>query len=282
MDVRCEQALERLWPLTEPGGIDSPELAAARDHLQRCSDCQAFFRRDATLGRRLRDLRSARTIELPEACRAALRMQLMGNADATDSDSGSDPDVKSIRSIRNQRWRAWSAAAAAIALLVGGLVISRSIEAPLSDGVFTADFMLAGLPAIEAPLSDGVFTADFMLAGLPAIESGDLSPTQVMAFYAEQFGDRMDPARMLDARVTRVAVCVVGGRRGAMVEYELGGERLVYYQIPVGNGQAASDLRTGREDGLNVARWGDDRSEHVLVSALPIENLEEYAQQRID
>lgn len=261
MDVRCEQALERLWPLTEPGGIDSPELAAARDHLQRCSDCQAFFRRDATLGRRLRDLRSARTIELPEACRAALRMQLMGDADATDSDSGSDPDVKSIRSIRNQRWRAWSAAAAAIALLAGGLVISRSIEAPLSDGAFTADFMLAGLPAIE---------------------SGDLTPTQVMAFYAEQFGDRMDPARMLDARVTRVAVCIVGGRRGAMVEYELGGERLVYYQIPVGNGRAASDLRTGREDGLNVARWGDDRSEHVLVSALPIENLEEYAQQRID
>lgn len=257
MDVRCEQALERLWPLTEPGGIDSPELAAARDHLQRCSDCQAFFRRDATLGRRLRDLRTARTIELPEACRAALRMQLMGDADATDS----DPDVKSIRSIRSQRWRAWSAAAAAIALLAGGLMISRSIETPLSDEAFTADFMLAGLPAIE---------------------SGDLTPTQVMAFYAEQFGDRMDPARMLDARVTRVAVCIVGGRRGAMVEYELGGERLVYYQIPVGNGRAASDLRIGREDGLNVARWGDDRSEHVLVSALPIENLEEYAQQRID
>ncbi len=264
MDVRCEQALERLWPLTEPGGIDSPELAAAREHLQRCGDCQAFFRRDATLGRRLRDLRTAGTIDLPEACRAALRMQLMGDATDSDSNSGSDPDVRPIRSTRSQRWRAWTegaAAAAAIALLAGGLVISRSIEAPLSDGAFTADFMHAELPAIE---------------------SGDLTPTQVTAFYLEQFGDRMDPGRMLDARVTRVAVCIVGGRRGAMVEYELGGERLVYYQIPVSNGRAVRDLRTGREGGLNVARWGDDRSEHVLVSALSIENLEEYARQRID
>jgi len=91
----------------------------------------------------------------------------------------------------------------------------------------------------------------------------------------------MNPARLLDARVTRVAVCIVEGRRGAMVEYDLGGERLVYYQIPLDGGRASRDLRMGTEGNLNVARWGDDLSEHVLVSALPLEHLEKYAQQRL-
>lgn len=251
MGVHCDKALEVLWPLIDPSGLDSPELAAAREHLQRCSACQAFFRRDATLGKRLRDLRTSGLIALPEACREQLRMQLMGE----ETDSGVQP-IQSVRRKRRYSWTEGIAAAAAIALLAGGLMISRGIEAPLSDGAFTSDFMYAALPEIV---------------------SGNVTAIQVTAFYAEQFGDEMDPARLLDARVTRVAVCKVGGRRGAMVEYELGGERLVYYQIPVEGGRTTGDVRTGREGDLNVVRWADDRSEHALVSALPIENLEEYA-----
>ena len=257
MNVGCEQALERLWPLTEPGEMDSPELEEAREHLRRCSACQAYFRRDATLGRRLRDLRSYGLVALPEACRAELLMQISGDAQV------SDPDVQPIEAKQPRRgrsWPEWIATAAAITLLAGGLAISNSIEAPLSDGAFMADFMHAELPEIG---------------------SGDVTATQVAAFYTEQFGDRMNPARLLDAKVTRVAVCVVEGRRGAMVEYDLDGERLVYYQIPLDGDRTASDLRTGTEGNLNVARWGDDLSEHVLVSALPLENLEEYAQQRL-
>ncbi|TFG63552.1 MAG: hypothetical protein E4H28_06235 [Gemmatimonadales bacterium] len=178
--------------------------------------------------------------------------------------SEEDADVRSIKSSRRQRWRHWTegiAAAAAIALIAGGLAISQSIEAPLADGAFTNDFMRTELHEIV---------------------SGNVTPAQVTAFYAEQFGERMDPARLLDARVTRVAVCDVEGRRGAMVEYELGGERLVYYQLPLDGRRATADLHLSREGSLNVARWGDDRSEHVLVSSLPAENLEEYAQQRMD
>ncbi len=257
MNVGCEQALERLWPLTEPGEMDSPELVEAREHLRRCSACQAYFRRDATLGRRLRDLKTNGLKVLPEACRAELLMQLSGDAQI------SDPDIEPIESKQPRRgrsWQEWLATAAAITLLAGGLAISHSIESPLSDGAFTADFMHANLPEIE---------------------TDNVTATQVASFYAEQFGDQMNPARLLDARVTRVAVCIVEGRRGAMVEYDLGGERLVYYQIPLDGGRTTRDLRTGTEGDLNVARWGDDLSEHVLVSAIPLEHLEEYARQRL-
>ncbi len=258
MDLGCEQALERLWPLTEPGGLDSPDLVAAREHLRHCRACQAFFRRDASLGSRLRDLKTAGSTPLSDACVQELRVHLAGVAKI----SGADAHVRPIQAGRRKDWRSYTevfAAAAAIALLAGGLAISRSIQRPLEDGAFTKDFMHAELPEIE---------------------SGNLTPVQVMAFYAEQFGDRMDPARLLDARVTRVAVCDIEGRRGAMVEYELGGERLVYYQIPLDGGRTTTDLRTGSQGGLNVARWGDARSEHVLVSSLPIEDLKAYAHEQ--
>lgn len=260
MDVRCEQMLERLWPLTDPGESDSPERVAAREHLQQCGACQAFFRRDANLGRRIRDLRTTGVSALPEACRDALHLQLLG-AD----ESASDPDVRPIRSGHRRRWPAWTesvvAAAAAIALVAGGLIISRSIERPPSDGAFAKDFMHAELPEIQ---------------------SGNLTVTQVAAFYEQQFGDQMAPARLLDAPIKRVAVCIIDGRRGAMVEYDFAGERLVYYQIPLDGALPGNDLRMGREGSLNVARWVVDRSEHVLVSALPVENLEELARLRVN
>lgn len=259
MEVSCEQALERLWPLTEPGELDSPEVTEAREHLQQCGACQAFFRRDATLGRRIRDLRTAGASGLSEAWRAELRLQLTGDAAASEA------DVRPIRSSRRRNWPAWTesavAAAAAIVLLAGGLIISRSVETPPSNSAFAKDFMHAQLPEIK---------------------SGSLTPAQVTAFYEQQFGDRMTPARLLDAPVKRVAVCDVDGRRGAMVEYDIAGERLVYYQIPLEGTLLENDLRTGREGNLNVARWGDDRSEHVLVSAIPVENLEELARPRVD
>ncbi len=259
MDVRCEQALERLWPLHDPAELDSPERVAAREHLQRCGACQAFFRRDANLGRRIRDLRTSGASGLSEACRAALRLQIAGDA------SASDPDIRPIRSGRRRRWPARAAsafaAAAAIVLLAVGLTFFRSSETPLSDGAFANDFMHAELPEIM---------------------SGDLTPTQVAAFYQRQFGDQMAPARLLDAPVRRVAVCEIGGRRGVMVEYDFAGERLVYYQIPRDGGSRSNDLRTGREGSLNVARWVDDRSEHALVSALPVEKLEDLAGLRLD
>lgn len=260
MDERCEQVLERLWPPTEPGGLETPELVAAREHLEGCTACQAFLCRDENLGRRLRELDAVGSASLPEACRVELQQLL--KSDSVDSEADSEvTSIQSRRRIRRPAWTEVAAAAAAIALIAGGLTISRSIEAPLTDGAFTTDF---------------IHTA------LPGTASGDVAPTQVAAFYAEQFGERMDPARLLDARVTRVTVCEVQGNRGAMVEYELGGERLVYYQLPLDGRRAPSHLHTGQVGRLNVARWGDDRSEHVLVSSLPIENLEEYALERMN
>lgn len=257
MQSRCEQALESLWPLGEPGGPDSPELAAeARRHLEECIPCQEFLRRDATLQRRLRDLRLARGADrYPDHARTALLAQL----------TGGDPAVRPIESARSRRFPAWLEAAvgtaAAVVLLAGGLMVSRSAH-----------------PAV----SDGAFARDYQLAALPELVSTELTSSQVADFYDRQFGGRMQPARLLDAPVRRVAVCDVEGRRGAMVEYEIDGARLVYYQLPLEGIEGTDKLRTTREGSLNMARWGDGESEHVIVSEMPTERLEDIALARMN
>jgi len=257
MESRCEKALESLWPLGEPGGPDSPELAAeAREHLQECRSCQEFLRRDATLQRRLHDLRlGSGTDCFPDDARNELLARLPGD----------EPAVRSIQSARSLRLPAWAASAigtaAAVILLAGGLLVSRSAHAPVADSAFARDYVLAALPELV---------------------SAELTQSQVVAFYDHQFGGRMQPAPLLDAPVRRVAVCDVEGRRGAMVEYDFHGERLVYYQLPLDGLEGTEKLRTTREGSLNMARWGDETSEHVIVSEMPVEHLEDIAQARMN
>jgi len=74
----------------------------------------------------------------------------------------------------------------------------------------------------------------------------------------------------------------VDGRRGAMVEYDVEGQRLVYYQLPLAGREGTAKLRTGREGSLNMARWGDAESEHVIVSELPADTLMSIAMARMN
>ncbi len=254
MDLRCEQILKRLGPLNEVGELPAlpPDV---REHLESCAECQSYLRRDANLRRRLQALQTATAAHrFPEPARAVLMARL--------AEEGSTATTPAATPRRFPAWtEAALAAAAAVVLLAGGLSISQIIGEPLSDGAFVQDYIQAALPELTA---------------------GNLTANQVAAFYEEQFGDRMLPARLLDAPVTRVAVCDVEGRRGAMVEYDFEGERLVYYQVPLDGGRASSELRSSREGELNVTRWGDDSSEHVMVSPLPAEQLQDLAKERMN
>ena len=66
-----------------------------------------------------------------------------------------------------------------------------------------------------------------------------------------------------------------------MVEYDFDGARLVYYQLPLEGMHGTEKLRTTREGSLNMARWGDGESEHVIVSEMPAEHLKDIAAARM-
>ena len=67
-----------------------------------------------------------------------------------------------------------------------------------------------------------------------------------------------------------------------MVEYDFQGERLVYYQLPLEGREGTEKLRTSREGSLNMARWGDGTSEHVIVSEMAASHLKDIARTRMN
>lgn len=280
MDPRCERALELIWTagavraagwvrageapeasetsvVRESEGdlegdldaADTPELAEARRHLAACAPCRAFLRRDSVLAGRIRDLRLCGATPCPEKVRAFVERELEEN-----------PSIMTRFQQRRRRWPAWAegavAAAAAALLIAGGLALSDRLQRDLPDEVFVEDFRRTALPELarqNVPLDE------------------------VEAFYRTQFGGE-GPTVMLDAPVTKVAVCNLEGRMGAMVEYDWSGDRLVFYQVPrTEEGGRTVGLRTGAEGDLNVARWGDAAYDYALIAALPQEELARLA-----
>jgi hypothetical protein len=292
MDAHCEQVLERLWAAEAAEGVDAPEVAEARRHVAECDSCRAWLRRDAALTGRIRDLRIGGATPLTGDARASILRAIRehpeaavdeaaavgtgangfnaaidgagpaANAGASDANDGG-ADVVSLTDRLRNRWRTWpawvervAALAAAAILIAGGLTLSRTLDAGLTNEAIVADFHRQALPEITR---------------------ANLSREEVEAFYRAQFpGD--GPQVMIDAPVTKVGVCNLEGRMGAMVEYDWSGSRLVYYQVPRGDKDSSSEkMRMSRDGELNVVRWADARYDYILVSAMPPESLEDLA-----
>ncbi|HSM09622.1 MAG TPA: hypothetical protein VLA33_11510 [Gemmatimonadota bacterium] len=256
MKPRCEQALEAIW-IAGLSGVsetpevhDEPEVVEARRHLAECPPCREFLRRDAVLAARLRDLRLCGATPCPERVR---------NSVARELEEGG-VEVGIIDRIRNRRWPAWAEGAAAAVtatlLIATGLTLSRQLDAGLPDEAFVEDFHRTALPEIVRP---------------------NVTHEEVTAFYRSQFG--VDgPALMLDAPVTKVALCNLDGRLGALVEYDMSGERVVFYQVPRSEeGGRIGDMRTEVEGDLTVVRWVDTSYDYALVGSLPGEDLARMA-----
>lgn len=273
MKPRCEQALEAIWiaglsGVTEtPAAPDEPGFVEARRHLAECPPCREFLHRDAVLADRLRDLRLCGATPCPERVREHVARKLEVEGVEPGTGAGAAPPASTahgrsgiIERIRNRRWPAWAevavAACAASVLIAAGLTLSRRLAAGLPDEAFVEDFRRTALPEIVRP---------------------NVTHEEVTAFYRSQFGAD-GPALMLDAPVTKVAVCNLDGRLGALVEYDLSGERVVFYQVPRSEeGGRIGDMRTEVEGGLTVVRWVDTRYDYALVGSLPEEDLARIA-----
>jgi len=247
MELTCERVREVLWPLDRPRS-HVPEEEAARDHLSKCDRCRGFFLRDAEVARILRQLGEGVAVTPTPGLRLSVARALAER----------EPAVIEMPSTERRRWLSGrradlAAAAIAILLLGGGQVLASRYDEGPDTGRFAADFVRTAAVEFSHP---------------------GLDVRQVGAFYVRELGRNVEPVALHQAPVTRATVCDLGGDLGSMIEYDLGGTRLVHYRIPLDAGLAdapvvEAPVSVDSRRGVQVAHWTDGDFEHALVSSAP-------------
>lgn len=239
--MKCDEVRECLWPLDEIRKVGEREVGA-RAHLDACPACQAFFRRDAELTRALNSLSPDQ--EAPQG----LEGRVVGALGASVSRR------RSARSVLFG-WGAPLVAAAAIILASVGLL---RVGAQNLDASFVESYL--GRDA----LTNVVATPD---------------QDQAYEFFMSELGLPIAPVSV-EGRVTRAMICVVEGKRQALVEYELDGKMVAHYRSPSASGDGGGSIHTATEDGVCVVRWSDGEFEHALVAPIPEDELRVIAEQQ--
>lgn len=243
----CEVVRELLWPLDRLRPLVEGE-EGARAHLARCAACQAFFRRDRAIGEALR--RRGPAVPTPADVRERALEALVRER----------PAVRRARHrrLRPSRSAGWAAAAAVLASVAVGIFGPR---AGGREALFAEDFLSR---AVEADV----------------VERPDRAA--ISAFFMRELGVQVAPVTLDEAELNRAMICLIKGKRAAMVEYEFAGRIVAHYRVPAGQtvGATPTEVRTASEAGVQVVRWSDDRFEHALVSELPAVELENLARRR--
>lgn len=249
----CDWARQSLWPPDVPRPYTEDE-ERAREHVEGCAACRAFFRRDRAVVRAVarRGAAAPAPRELRERVYQALaRERALGSASAA-------PKPEASRSPLGLG----VARLAGVALLATGLLAGSVFLTGRSDSAeaYVEDFVGR---AVE---EDAILTSD---------------PTTVSRFFMKEMGVRLAPVELEGAELSQAMICLIRGERAAMVEYEWRGHTVAHYRLPLGGPRAVTArtsameprLRTAMERGVHVVRWKDGGFEHAVVSELPSETL---------
>lgn len=243
--MNCGRARRLLWPTGRPRQL-TPALEAAQQHLETCPACQTFEADMRRLAAQIGDHAPRETAPLE------VRERLFGAV----------AGARAAPNRRGNRSRRRTLAAAVVLVLVG---------------LATANWHAhrAGPPDALAALAD-----DHMRAiGGDGVASADT------AVVAEWLRARLPFAVhvpvMPDLQLRGARLCLMDGRRGAVVEYRTAtGVPVSYYVVPSPEGRpvtAGSDVRPASRAGYHVVGWTEPGLLHALVANLPASRLRELA-----
>lgn len=244
---KCDEIRELLWPMDRPREVVEGEEEALA-HLEDCGECRAFFERDALISEVLR-------VEGVSARAPVDVRERVFDALARERALVPQPYRAGRRGIA-VRALPWAATAVAA---VGGLALGLSRSGPGVDVAYAQDFLSR---AVEAD----------------AVEMPDIQA--VSALFMSELGVPVTPVVLREAPMSRAMICLIDGRRAAMVEYEMNGYTLAHYRVPLDEGRSSRPKTPGlsEEGGVCVYRWSDGRFQHALVSDMPGDRLQAIAE----
>jgi hypothetical protein len=274
----CSEARAGLWPPERPRLVGD-DVAAARAHVRECENCGAYFEQD----RKLLDLYDrARRVSTPIAVRErvfdalararwGIRRRKTGEDEEERSERyGHGSGEYGTRIAGASRWLgrtllrrgAWpTAMVAALALVI------------------VAEFRPGGQASADDP---AMFVEDYLrrAVGQDHIDTND--PAEVTRFLQRELGMRVEPIRLSGLDIASVEICLLEGRRGAMIVYDKDGAEVTHYLVPREDAElrapALSDPGQGESTlDMPVVTWSTPRIEQALVGEVDSKQLLEMA-----
>jgi anti-sigma factor RsiW len=249
----CGRARRLLWPDGGPR-VATPEVIEAQQHLEACAACQQFVREMRIFGEAIHN--AAPREQAPAEVRTRLFTAIArARAGAHQPLSG--------RYHRAQ----WLAAAVVLSIgLAGALTANRLLRDAFSD-------------PIAAIVEDHAKTL-----GESHIASGD--PAEITRWLARQVHFAVYVPVLPGAKLRGARLCVLDGRRGAVVEYDVDGVAVSYFVVPYGTqrpgGATPGPFERTRRSGYQVVSWREPGLLHAMVGNLSESRLATFAKACVD
>jgi hypothetical protein len=238
--MNCASAREVLWPPERPH-LAHAAVVDARRHVESCRACQEYLRWDEAL----LALHGRSAVEPPPA----LRERVFDRLAAWRAGARAAQDAHSTRTARLKRHSA-AVFAVAVAVIAGLLVLPRhGREQPT---IFVDDYLR------RAVSEDRITTSD---------------PEVVARFLTRELGRPARPLDVAGLSVLSAEICLLGGVRGAMIQYERNGQVISHYLMPRASTRTSEPAARPANGGPAVVTWLASAFEQALIADLPPDSL---------
>jgi len=241
--LRCDEARALLWPPEQPRLADS-DVVHARTHVSQCAACRHYLSQDGAL---LSAYGRIRERSAPPELRDRVFRALV---------QGKRPDSGLGKTPRSLSWIRWGFAAA-LALLIG--LGSRG------------DLRIAD----PAQRSGEMFLDDYLRRAVSEDQISSDDPHEIARFLLRELGLPLRPLDIDGLMVQGAEICLLEGRRGAMIVYTMQGKSVSHYLVPLEGTRerAPRPSAIGAVDEPAVVTWSTGNVEHALVGPFASERL---------
>ena len=270
-NISCSEARHTLWPPERPR-LAEAEVLEARRHVQGCPACKSYFAQDRTL---LEAYDRASQGRAPQVLRervfdalARERSKGLGITPAEGTDASAvavasgGVEAPAPRPV-SRRWMLIAAASVAGLLAGGSVVLLQSV--------------------LEAPNDGGLFAEDYLRRAVAQERIVSSDPFEASRFLTRELGRPISPLRLAGLRLSSAEICLMEGRRGAMIQYVEDGREILHYLIPREvterrDPEPASAWSSNSNTGAPaLITWATPDIEQALVGEVPAAHLMELA-----
>ena len=162
---------------------------------------------------------------------------------------------------------------------------SRFAWPGMAAGVIVVLALVAALARHGPSTHDGggVFVEDYLRRAVGQHHLITSDPDEVRRFLVRELGIEVGPLRASGLELRRVEICLLEGRRGAMIVYAKGGASVSHYVVPRRDTRPRKPTLSKPTDPvlsatLPVVTWSTDALEQALVGDLASSELMQIAE----